>query len=202
MFYSFAYWLCKIILFFLGGIKYSGKDNIPKTGTFIAAGNHRSNLDPFLIGLGVDRQMSFVAKDSLFDNPLVKFLLRKANAYPIDRKASPKNIINITVEKLKKGYPITIFPEGTRNLNNDSLLEFKSGVALLAIKAGVPIIPVAILNSRKIFGRKQVIYGKAILPPAEDNKENREKLTRKVKADIENLLNSELEVCNKKICNN
>ena len=146
--------------------------------------------------------MSFVAKDSLFDNPLVKFLLRKANAYPIDRKASPKNIINITVEKLKKGYPITIFPEGTRNLKNDSLLEFKSGVALLAIKAEVPIIPVAILNSRKIFGRKQVIYGKAILPPVEDNKENREKLTRKVKADIENLLNSELEVCNKKICNN
>ena len=202
MFYSFAYWLCKIILFFLGGINYSGKDNIPKTGAFIAAGNHRSNLDPFLIGLGVDRQMSFVAKDSLFGNPLVKFLLRKANAYPIDRKASPKNIINITVEKLKKGYPITIFPEGTRNLKNDSLLEFKSGVALLAIKAEVPIIPVAILNSRKIFGRKQVIYGKAILPPVEDNKENREKLTRKVKADIENLLNSELEVCNKKICNN
>ena len=75
-------------------------------------------------------------------------------------------------------------------------------MALLAIKAEVPIIPVAILNSRKIFGRKQVIYGKAILPPVEDNKENREKLTRKVKADIENLLNSELEVCNKKICNN
>ena len=202
MFYSFAYWLCKIILFFLGGIKYSGKDNIPKTGSFIAAGNHRSNLDPFLIGLGVDRQMAFVAKSSLFENPLIKLLLLKGNAYPIDRNASPKNIINITVEKLKKGYPITIFPEGTRNLKNDSLLEFKSGVALLAIKAEVPIIPVAILNSRKIFGRKQVIYGKAILPPVEDNKENREKLTRKVKADIENLLNSELEVCNKKICNN
>lgn len=199
MFYTFAYWLSKLIGFLLGGIKYIGRENIPKEKSFIAAGNHRSNLDPFLVGLGISRQMAFLAKESLFDKPVIKRMLKWVNAYPINRNGDPREVIEKTVEILKKNKPITIFPEGTRNKVDDSLGEFKKGAVLIAIKAQVPIIPVAIKNSRKIFGKKTVIYGKAIMPPKEENKYNREQLTNELKESIESLLYNHMDVVEEKM---
>ena len=199
MFYTFAYWLSKLIGFLLGGIKYIGRENIPEEKSFIAAANHRSNLDPFLVGLGMDRQMAFVAKESLFDKPVIKRMLQWVNAYPINRNGDPREVIEKTVEILKKGKPITIFPEGTRNKVDDSLGEFKKGAALIAIKAQVPIIPVAIKNPSKIFGKKIVIYGKAIIPPKEENKYNREQLTNELKESIESLLYNHMDIVEEKM---
>ena len=198
MFYTFAYWLSKLIGFLLGGIKYIGRENIPEEKSFIAAANHRSNLDPFLVGLGMGRQMAFVAKESLFDKPVIKRMLQWVNAYPINRNGDPREVIGKIVEILKKGKPITIFPEGTRNKVDDSLGEFKKGAALIAIKSQVPIIPVAIKNSPKIFGKKIVIYGKAIIPPKEENKYNREQLTNELKESIESLMYNHMDVIEEK----
>ena len=202
MFYAFAYWVSKFIGVLLGGVTYIGRENIPEEKTFIAAANHRSNLDPFLVGLGLKRQMAFLAKESLFKNPVIRRMLIWVNAYPIDRHGDPRQVIKKTVEVLKKDKPISIFPEGTRNKVDDSVKEFKKGVALIAIEAQVPVIPVGIKNSSKVFGRKVVIYGKAIMPPIEDNKENRDKLTREIKESIEDLLNGDLIKDNEKIFSN
>ncbi|MDD2371596.1 MAG: lysophospholipid acyltransferase family protein [Firmicutes bacterium] len=188
MFYRFIWWLCNIIAFLLGGITFRNTENIPKDVSFIAAGNHRSSIDPFLIALGMKRQMAFIAKDSLFRIPIIKHLLIWVNANPIDRNGSPKVVIEKTVELLHKGKPIAIFPEGTRNKGEEPLMSFKKGAALLAIDAGVPIIPVGILNSNKTFGRKTVIYGKPIMPPAENDKNSREALTETLREEILKLL--------------
>lgn len=188
MLYSFIWWLCKIITFLIGGITFENRENIPKHEPFIAAGNHRSLIDPFLIALGMKRQMAFIAKDSLFKIPVVKQILVRVNANPIDRSGSPKEVIDKTVELLRKGKPITIFPEGTRNKGDEPLMDFKKGAALLAIEAGVPIIPVGIKNSRKVFGRKVVIYGKPIMPPEGNDKHSREALTETLHAAILELL--------------
>jgi len=188
MFYRFIWWLCRIIAFILGGITFKNRENIPKDITFIAAGNHRSSLDPFLIGLGMKRQMAFVAKDTLFDIPIIKNLLLWVNANPIDRSGNPKVVIEKTVELLHKGKPIAIFPEGTRNKGDEPLIDFKKGAALLAIQAGVPIIPVGIKNSNKTFGRKTVIYGKPIIPPVDNDKSSREALTETLREEILKLL--------------
>ena len=188
MFYSFIWGLCKIIAFFLGGIDFKNRDNIPKEGSFIAAGNHRSSIDPFLIALGMKRQMAFVAKDSLFKIPVIKHLLRWVNANPIDRSGSPKEVVDKTVELLRHGKPIAIFPEGTRNKGEEPLMAFKKGAALLAIEAGVPIIPVGIKRSNKTFGRKIVIYGKPIMPPEGNDKHSREALTETLYEEILKLL--------------
>lgn len=188
MFYSFIWYLCKIIAFFLGGISFKNRENIPAKGSFICAGNHRSSIDPFLIGLGMKRQMAFVAKDSLFRIPVIKHLLRWVNANPIDRSGSPKVVIEKTVEILRGGKPIAIFPEGTRNKGEEPLMSFKKGAALLAIEAGVPIVPVGIKNSNKTFGRKTVIYGKPIMPPEDNDKLSRDALTKTLYDEILKLL--------------
>jgi 1-acyl-sn-glycerol-3-phosphate acyltransferase len=188
MFYSFIWYLCKIIAFFLGGISFKNQEFIPLKGAFICAGNHRSSIDPFLIGLGMKRQMAFVAKDSLFRIPVIKHLLRWVNANPIDRSGSPKIVIEKTVEILKGGKPIAIFPEGTRNKGEEPLMAFKKGAALLAIEAGVPIIPVGIKNSSRTFGRKTVIYGKPIMPPKGNDKLSRDALTQTLHDEILKLL--------------
>lgn len=199
MFYTFVYWLSKFIGFLLGGIKYIGRENIPKEKTFIAAANHRSNLDPFLVGLGIGRQMSFVAKESLFDKLIIKNILKWVGAYPVNRNGDPRELIKKTVEILKSDKPITIFPEGTRNKADESLGEFKKGVALIAIKSQVPIMPVAIKNSRKFFGKKIVIYGKAIIPPKDDNKYNRDQLINDLKESIGSLLYGHIGVVEERI---
>ena len=188
MFYSFIWYLCKIIAFFLGGITFVNRENIPKEGAFICAGNHRSSIDPFLIGLGMKRQMAFVAKDSLFKIPVIKHLLRWVNANPIDRSGSPKLVISKTVDILRTGKPIAIFPEGTRNKGVEYLMSFKKGAALLAIEAGVPIIPVGIKNSSRTFGRKTVIYGNPIIPPEGNDKLSRDALTQTLYDEILKLL--------------
>lgn len=198
MFYWFAYLLCKIISLILGGVKYIGKENLPKDESFIMASNHKSNLDPFLVGLGLEVKLAFIAKDSLFQNPILRWMLVHVNAYPIDRSGNPRKAINQTVEVLKDNNPLVIFPEGTRNKEDYSLREFKKGASLIAIEAGVKIIPVAVFNSRKTFGRKLVVYGEAIIPPKEDNRKNRDELTRKLRDSISNLIEENLNSSNKK----
>lgn len=189
MFYWFAWVLCQIWFFLLGGVSYQGRENIPESGAFIAAGNHRAGIDPFLLGMGLHRQMAFLAKDSLFRIPVVRTLLRWVNATPINRSGSPKEVMDKTVELLKKGtLPTTIFPEGTRNLTEDPLIPFKGGAALLAIEAGVPIVPCAIVNSNRFFGHKVVRYGTPIQPPGENDKKARNDLTDALRTAILDLL--------------
>ena len=188
MFYTFAYWLSKLIGFLLGGIKYIGRENIPEEKSFIAAANHRSNLDPFLVGLGMDRQMAFVAKESLFDKPVIKRMLQWVNAYPINRNGDPREVIDKTVDILKKGKPITIFPEGTRNKVDDSLGEFKKGAALVAIRAQVPVVPSAILGSNKKKGEIYLVFGDPVMPPEENNKQNIVAFNALLQARVEELL--------------
>lgn len=189
MFYRFAWYLCRAFFFLTGGISFEGQENIPGEGSFLAAGNHRAGIDPFLIALGMRRPMAFLAKDSLFRIPIVRTMLRWVNATPINREGSPKEVMDRTVALLKEGrLPTTIFPEGTRNLTTEPLIPFKSGAALLAIEAGVPIVPVGIFGSRRFLGHKRVVYGKAILPPAENGKKSRDALTAELRTGLLALL--------------
>ena len=188
MFYKSMWWLCRFLSLLLGGVRYIGRENIPAEGAFIVACNHRSNLDPFLVALGMKREMAFLAKDGLFKIPVIRTMLRWVNASPVNRAGSPKDVMDNTVEVLKKGRPTTIFPEGRRNKTEELLLEFKNGASLLAIQAGVPIVPVAVLNSRRTFGRKTVIYGPVIQPPAANDRQSRNELTAQLKETIRMLL--------------
>jgi 1-acyl-sn-glycerol-3-phosphate acyltransferase len=148
-------------------VSFEGVENIPdpKDGTFVVACNHRSYADPVLLALKIKRPCCFMAKEELFKNPLFSALIRFFGAFPVRRGAGDDGIIDTAVGKLKTGKNLAIFPEGSRS-KDGKVGRGKTGVALIAARAGVPVLPVGIAYEGKLhFGTKVTVrYGKPISP--------------------------------------
>lgn len=157
------FWLA--VISFRQPIRLFGRENIPRKGAFLFVANHLSSNDPFLLAAGTRRHLAFMGKASLFRHPVAGFIMRGLNAFPVDRDADPRAVLEKTVEILRGGRPTTMFPEGSRNKVDTSLREFKKGAALVAVKAGVPVLPAAILGTRNKEEPITVLYGKPIFPP-------------------------------------
>ena len=136
-----------------------GAENVPRSGGVIVAANHISNFDPPLLGLGVPRPVAYMAKKELFAMPVLKQLLPRINAFPVDRQAGGTAALRASLRMLKDGHVVGIFPEGGRNVTGTN--EEKAGAAFLAAAAGVPVVPAAIVGTRKLrpFGRVTVVFG-------------------------------------------
>jgi len=155
--------------------RFEGAENVPAEGGFILAGNHVSYLDPALLWCGVPRETHFIAKQELFDMPVVGWGLPRVWAFPIHRGTADREAIQRATELLKLGEPVGIFPEGTRQAAGASadVGEGHSGVAFIAMRAGVPVVPVGISGTEKAlprgakiprFPRVKVRYGPAVRP--------------------------------------
>ena len=121
-----------------------GKENIPNEPC-VFIGNHTSILDIPVILYSTERQVGFVSKKEVLKTPILSYWLPKGKCIALDRQ-NPRNAIksiNDGVKNIKRGYSMTIFPEGTRSLDGKPL-PFKKGSLKLAIKAKVPIVPVTI----------------------------------------------------------
>lgn len=155
--------LVNVILSILYRFKTEGLENIPEEGGAIVSSNHPGTLDMFFIACRPKRLIHYMAKEELFKNPLVRFLLKKVGAFPVKRGFGDIDGIKSAIKILKDGNLLGILPEGTRtgkdNVNN---IKPKSGMVLIASKAGVPIIPAAITPERRIFSKVRVVYGKPI----------------------------------------
>jgi 1-acyl-sn-glycerol-3-phosphate acyltransferase len=127
-----------------------GRELIPKVGSYIIASNHRSNLDPLLIGLSVQRRICYMAKEGLFRNKIMRFLLHRVEAFPVRRGASDIRAIRETLRRLKRGLPVLMFPEGTRKASVADM-KTQSGLGFLAVKGSVPVVPVYICGSDKVL---------------------------------------------------
>jgi 1-acyl-sn-glycerol-3-phosphate acyltransferase len=134
-----------------------GRGNIPKTGGVVVSGNHTSNFDAPFIGAFFSRQMKFLSKEELFKSPFAGWFLKGIGAIPIKRGASEIGILKLLIALLKEGGCISIFPEGTRT--HVELEDVKSGAVLFAIKAQVPIQPVRVIGSYKLFRPVKIIFG-------------------------------------------
>jgi len=129
-----------------------GRENIPPVGSCIFASNHLSNLDPLLIGLCLDRPISYMAKDSLFKNRVFGSFLKRVWAFPIKRGTADIGSLKEALKRLKSGSPLVLFPQGTRRKPEDfSCDHLHPGVGFLAAKSGVPVIPVYIDGSDKVL---------------------------------------------------
>ena len=149
MFYWFAYGVIIILSKIFCPCRFTGQENLPK-GSFILASNHISILDPLILGLSCARKFGYIAKDSLFKNKLFSIVLHLVGTFPIKRDSSDVGAIKEALKRLERGTPIIMFPEGTRN----GYARFKrvhSGVALIAVKSGVPVIPAYIDGSDKVL---------------------------------------------------
>lgn len=150
--YKAALAATKIICDVFGRIDISGYENIPE-GPFIIAGNHVSYLDPFAMAFFPEDEISVVARDTLMSNPFSKLLLTNMNAIPIKRGDSGNlGVFRLLLSHIKAGRSVLIFPEGTRSADG-SLLPGKAGVGLLAMKAGVPILPIRSWGFEEILPR-------------------------------------------------
>jgi 1-acyl-sn-glycerol-3-phosphate acyltransferase len=129
-----------------------GVDNVPKTGGFILAGNHVSYLDPALLWAGAPREVHFFAKQELFETPIMRSLLPRVYVLPISRGTADRVAIQRATDLLIYGEPVGIFPEGTRQSADkpaDEPSAAHAGVAFIAMRAGVPVVPVGIAGTER-----------------------------------------------------
>ena len=147
-------------------ISFEGTDNIPKDGSNIFASNHRSYQDPVFIALPTRVPLSYMAKEELFQqNWFFTKLIVAFGAFPVTRGKGDSKAIETAFEKLELGRNLVIFPEGTRS-KDGKVGKGKTGVALIAAMAQVPVVPVGITFEGKLNFRKRVVvrFGKPIIP--------------------------------------
>ncbi|HHW17986.1 MAG TPA: 1-acyl-sn-glycerol-3-phosphate acyltransferase [Firmicutes bacterium] len=147
MFYRFARCLFTLIIKILFKVEVEGLSNLPKEGPVVVCANHISWWDPPLVACLLDRPLHFMAKKELFGYPVFGWILRKLYAFPVNRNKVDISAIKEGLNVLKNGEVVGIFPEGTRQKNRDRLGEIHPGAALLALKSGAPLFPVAIRGS-------------------------------------------------------
>ena len=148
-----VYWLARAILqpFFHLYFRLSrvGREHIPTDGPVIFAANHRSFVDPFVIGTMMRRPIYYVAKKELFANRVQGWLLNALGAFPVDRGNADQDMIDTAKAILARGDCVLIFPEGTR-VRPGPPGPAKRGVGRLALEAGVPVIPIAVIGTTEI----------------------------------------------------
>jgi len=131
-------------------LKIIGSENIPKTGPFVIVANHSSLLDGFVLVSSVKSKVTFMSAAYLFKMPFVGNVLRGVGAIPVQGKGSDIKLIKKAIKVLQSGGVLGIFPEGRITKEEDDF-SAKAGAAYLAIKADVPIIPMAIKGANKVL---------------------------------------------------
>jgi 1-acyl-sn-glycerol-3-phosphate acyltransferase len=129
-------------------LERTGRKNIPKKGPVILAANHRSFLDPFIVGCCIRRPVYFVAKKELFEKRWQGWLLNRLGAFPIKRGEADEESMATARGVLERGGALVIFPEGTR-IRKGPLKRPKRGVGRLALETGAPVVPVAIMGTER-----------------------------------------------------
>jgi len=144
--------------------RFYGKENITD-GPLIVCANHSDYLDAIQLAIvfGIRRQLFFMGKAEFFKVPVVKEIFKSAGVFPIERDEADITAIRTTINHLKNGHIIMMFPEGTRVSESDSIAA-KSGAVRIASKMKVPILPIYITRNKKAFHMAKLVVGKPYIP--------------------------------------
>jgi 1-acyl-sn-glycerol-3-phosphate acyltransferase len=147
------YWSARAVLvpFFLIYLRMQriGREHLPRSGPLLLAANHRSFLDPFVIGTLVRRPVYYMAKRELFERRWQAWALNALGAFPVDRGAGDHEAMRTAREILQRGDCVVIFPEGTRT-RRGPLGEPHRGVGRLALETGAPVAPVSVIGTEDV----------------------------------------------------
>lgn len=148
-------------------INYTGLENIPRTGGLIIAANHQTYIDPFWVGFAINRPQRYLAWNEAFDWPIVGQLMGMFGAWPLEVERSDPTAIRRSLQWLKDGGAVVIFPEGGRGNPDGTMIKFKHGAVRMALETNVPILPVTIRGAHRVwpkgynfprFARVEVVY--------------------------------------------
>jgi 1-acyl-sn-glycerol-3-phosphate acyltransferase len=150
-FYRFSYTLVGLHLKLFHGITIEGAENVPDEACLVV-GNHASYLDPTTIGWALRKEIFFLGRKDLFKPPVLSWLLPMCNVLPIDRDGNDISGLRGIIKMLKSGQSVLVFPEGTRT-ENGALQPAEPGAGLLAVKAGVRVLPTRVFGTYDAWPR-------------------------------------------------
>ncbi len=136
-------------------MKVRGAETVPASGAYVVAPTHRSILDSFLAASVTRRRVRFMGKQELWVNRPVSWLLTALGGFPVDRGAGSA-AVKAALSVLGDGEPVVVFPEGTRR-HGKTIEDLQEGAAYLAVKRGVPLVPVGIAGTEEILASGKVI---------------------------------------------
>lgn len=155
-----------VLLKILFNFKIEGRCFIPKKGGFILVCNHESYLDPAVLGVACTRPVSFMARDTLFNNRLLGAWMKRVNVIPVKRESADFSAVKSGLRVVRQGRGLAIFPEGTRRTPDKAFVHPEPGAGFLADKGNVPVIPAFISGTREALPKgvnKNIHFGKRIL---------------------------------------
>ena len=127
-------------------------ERVPLEGPVILASNHASYLDPPLVGAGLRRHINYLAREDLFQVPVMGWVLRQWQVVPVDRDGGGAAGLRRILDRLLAGGAIILFPEGTRT-RDGKLQTARSGIGLTVIKSSAPVVPVRVFGTFEAYGR-------------------------------------------------
>ncbi|MEO6571987.1 MAG: lysophospholipid acyltransferase family protein [Ilumatobacteraceae bacterium] len=150
IFYRFAWCIVVPTVRIYTRLTVSGREHLPSTGAFILAPVHRSYLDTPFAGCVRSKRMRFMGKDSMWDNQLFGWVFSALGSFPVTRGSADREALRRAIEVLQAGEVLVLFPEGERK-QGAVVQPLFDGAVYIAIKAGVPIVPVGIGGSERVM---------------------------------------------------
>src|SRR5699024_5987069 len=180
--------LVSAVFYPLYRIQVIRKKNFPKEGGVLLCANHIDNLDPPVVGITAPRPVRFMAKEELFQMPVLKGLLPRLHAFPVKRGMSDRQAMRTALSVLKNGEVVGLFPEGTRSKTGE-LQKGLAGAGFFALRGNAVVMPCAIIVSYKPFRRLKVIYGKPLdMTPYRKRKATATEVTEVIMDEIRKLI--------------
>ena len=161
-FYRFGRALCMAFCRTWLRATVEGLEHIPREGAFILAPVHRSNMDTPIAAIATKRRLRYMGKDSLWRKPAFAWLLSALGGFPVSRDTADREALDRCIEILRGGEPLVLFPEGERKAG-PVVQPLKEGAAYIALRAGVPIVPVGIGGSERVMPKgSKFIYPRKV----------------------------------------
>lgn len=157
MWYQFGVLCFRLLFKVLFRVRVYGKENVPKQGAVLFVSNHQSFFDPILCGMTVRRELYYLARNTLFSNRFVTWILDSINVIPVRRDEADLGAMKKVIAKLKAGYGVCLFPEGTRT-SDGKIRAFKPGFGLLCRRGEACVVPVVIDGAFECWPRHRLLF--------------------------------------------
>jgi 1-acyl-sn-glycerol-3-phosphate acyltransferase len=169
-------------------VSIEGVEHLPRDGSFVVAPVHRSNVDTPLVSTISHRRLRFMGKDSLWKSRAAARFLSALGGFPVHRGSADRDALRRCIEVITGGEPLVVFPEGTRQ-SGPIVQELFEGAAYVAVRTGVPIVPVGIGGSEKAMpkgskfvypARVAIVIGEPLLPPTTQDRRGSRRAVREL----------------------